>query len=98
MCIRRKPITKKAMHKQTEGGVFVRNPSLETVLKSMPWPFIARSCSSTMHLQSMQDQRSEIFLLAEREISHLLADNLLLKFKASAPYKELVQDEKLQES
>lgn len=46
----------------------------------------------------VQDQRSEIFLLAEREISHLLADNLLVKFKASAPYKELVDDEKLQES
>lgn len=45
-----------------------------------------------------QDQRSEIFLLAEREISHLLADNLLVKFKASAPYKELVHDEKLQEN
>eukprot|EP00752_Nemacystus_decipiens_P009743 g8701.t1 len=43
------------------------------------------------------DQRSEIFLLAEREIIQLLVDNLLVKFKASAPYKELVQDEELQE-
>lgn len=45
----------------------------------------------------MQNQRSGIFLLAEREISHLLADNLLVKFKASASYKDLVQDEELQE-
>lgn len=46
----------------------------------------------------LQDQRSKIFWLAEREIRHLLADNLLVKFKASSPCKELVQDETVQVS
>ncbi|CAM9613860.1 unnamed protein product, partial [Ectocarpus sp. 12 AP-2014] len=41
------------------------------------------------------DQRAEIFLLAEREISRLLAENLVTKFRASAAYKELVDDEEL---
>ncbi|CAM9557552.1 unnamed protein product, partial [Ectocarpus fasciculatus] len=41
------------------------------------------------------DQRAEIFLLAEREISQLLAENLVTKFRASAAYKELVDDEEL---
>lgn len=35
--------------------------------------------------------------MAEREVSQLLAENLLRKFRASALFKELVDDEKLQE-
>lgn len=46
----------------------------------------------------VQDQRSEIFQLATREISHMLADNLLVRFKASALYKELVGDTNFQEN
>ncbi|CAM9391386.1 unnamed protein product, partial [Scytosiphon promiscuus] len=42
------------------------------------------------------DQRAGIFFLAEREVSQLLAENLLSKFRASAAFRELVDDEKLQ--
>jgi len=34
----------------------------------------------------------EIFSLAEKEIAMMLADNLLLKFKASDEYKEIAGD------
>lgn len=52
--------------------------------------------SNGLQLFFLQDQRAAIFLLAESEVSQLLAENLLRKFRASALYQELVDDEKLQ--
>ncbi|CAN0409712.1 unnamed protein product, partial [Ectocarpus sp. 12 AP-2014] len=38
------------------------------------------------------ESRMEIFSLAEKEVAMMLADNLLLKFKASDEYKEIAGD------
>ena len=39
-----------------------------------------------------QEGRSGVFLQAKREISKMLAENLLNKFKATAGYKEVAGD------
>lgn len=49
------------------------------------------------HTYFFQDQRADIFQLAEGEITRMLSENLLHGFRGSPPYKELINDEKLQE-
>lgn len=49
----------------------------------------------TEHFCFLQDQRAEIFQMAEGEINRMLTENLLNDFRASSPYKELVNDEKI---
>ena len=60
-----------------------------TTTRDLPTPTPSEQCTAS------QDRRMDIFLLAEREISHMLADNLLAKFRGSDAYKELVDDDKL---
>lgn len=48
-------------------------------------------CAHFLHFLS-QDDREKIFLMAEREIAKMLAENLLNKFKFTKEYKEVVGD------
>lgn len=39
-----------------------------------------------------QDERENVFQLAEREMSKMLAENLLNRFKATEEYVEIARD------
>lgn len=60
-------------------------------------PSFSRRWSLTTHTCCLhQNQRRDIFQLAEGEISRVQADNLLNDFRASSVHKERVDDENLQ--
>lgn len=40
----------------------------------------------------LQDGRENVFLLAEKEVASMLADNLLYRFKVTEEYKDVVGD------
>lgn len=77
------PRTRRSRRKSNSRATFIGNNFLLPPSLSLPLA------------HRVQDQRAEIFRLAEREISQLLAENLVTKFRASAAYKELVDDEEL---
>ncbi|CAM9285187.1 unnamed protein product [Ectocarpus sp. 12 AP-2014] len=49
-------------------------------------------CERSAYALLSQEGRADVFLPAEKEISKMLAENLLDKFKTTDEYKELVGD------